>query len=169
MVTRSKPSPNRGQRVTLKNLDTPVTLSWFWRRHQDTGEREQHFVVATEALSGAYIVRLGKRRWAIEACFKVLKHQFGWDAFGAGTLLGMYRWWILAFISYLLSHWQALAHEASPIDWQQAAHGSPETNSFLRRFWRAFYTIWKIFEPYWQNWVSLSALIVSLSQYETGF
>ena len=117
-----KTIPNRGQRVTLKNLDTPVTLSWFWRRHQDTGEREQHFVVATEALSGAYIVRLGKRRWAIEACFKVLKHQFGWDAFGAGTLLGMYRWWILAFISYLLSHWQALAHEASPIDWQQAAH-----------------------------------------------
>ena len=112
----------RGQRVTLKDLDIPVTLSWFWRKHEDTGAREQHFVVATEALSGTYIVRLGKRRWAIEACFKVLKHQFGWDAFGVGTLLGMYRWWILAFISYLLSHWQALDSEASPIDWQQAAH-----------------------------------------------
>lgn len=56
--------------------------------------RKRHFVVATEALSGACIVRLGKRRWAIKACFKVLKHQFGWDAFGQGTLLGMYRWWI---------------------------------------------------------------------------
>ena len=72
----------RGQRVTLKDLDIPVTLSWFWRKHENTGTREPHFVVATEALSGAYIVRLGKRRWAIEACFKVLKHQFGWDAFG---------------------------------------------------------------------------------------
>lgn len=112
----------RGQRVTLKDLDTPVTLSWFWRKHEDTGEREQHFVVATEVLSGAYIVRLGKRRWVIEACFKVLKHQFGWDAFGQGTPLGMYRWWILTFISYLLAHWQFLASEQTTLDWQQAAH-----------------------------------------------
>ena len=68
----------RGQRVPLKDLDTPVTLAWFWRQHENTGTRRQHFVVATEALSGAYLVRLGKRRWAIEGCFKVLKHQFGW-------------------------------------------------------------------------------------------
>ncbi|MEM1311225.1 MAG: hypothetical protein AAF722_07750 [Cyanobacteria bacterium P01_C01_bin.70] len=52
----------RGQQVTLKDLDTPVTLAWFWRKHEETGERRQHFVVATEALSGAYRVRLGKRR-----------------------------------------------------------------------------------------------------------
>ena len=112
----------RGQRVTLKDLDIPVTLSWFWRKHENTGTREPHFVVATEALSGAYIVRLGKRRWAIEACFKVLKHQFGWDAFGQGTLLGMYRWWILAFISYLLAHGQFLASEQTTLDWQQVAY-----------------------------------------------
>ena len=112
----------RGQSVTLKDLDTPVTLSWFWRKHEDTGAREPHFVVATEALSGAYIVRLGKRRWTIEACFKVLKHQFGWDAFGQGTRLGMYRWWILTFISDLLAHWQFLASEQTTLDWQQAAH-----------------------------------------------
>lgn len=112
----------RGQRVTLKDLERPVTLSWFWRKHEDTGVREQHFVVATEALSGAYIVRLGKRRWAIEACFKVLKHQFGWDAFGQGTRLGMYRWWILSFISYLLAHWQFLAFQQTTLDWQQVAH-----------------------------------------------
>jgi len=112
----------RGEPVILKDLDTPVTLSWFWRKHEDTGERQQHFVVATEALSGAYLVRLGKRRWAIEACFKVLKHQFGWDAFGQGTQLGMYRWWLLVFISYLLAHWQFLASQPSVLDWQQAAH-----------------------------------------------
>ena len=116
-----KTIPQRGQRVTLNHLDTPVTLSWFWRRHEETGERRQHFVVATERLSGGYLVRLGKRRWAIEACFKVLKHQFGWDAFGQGTPLGMYRWWILAFISYLLAHWQFLASEQSSLDWQYAA------------------------------------------------
>ncbi len=112
----------RGQRVTLKDLELPVTLSWFWRKHDDTGERERHFVVATEVLSGGYIVRLGKRRWAIEACFKVLKHQFGWDAFGQGTRLGMYRGWILAFISYLLAHWQFLASKQTTLDGQQAAH-----------------------------------------------
>ena len=112
----------RGQQVTLKDLAAPVTLSWFWRKQEETGERKQHFVVATEALSGAYLVRLGKRRWAIEACFKVLKHQFGWDAFGQGTRLGMYRWWLLTFISYLLAHWQFLASQQTHLDWQQAAH-----------------------------------------------
>ena len=112
----------RGQRVTLKALDIPVTLSWFWRKHEDTGAREQHFVVATEALSEAYIVRLGKRRWAIEACFKGLKHQFGWNAFGQGTRLGMSRWWILAFLNVLLAHWQFLASEQTILDGQQAAH-----------------------------------------------
>lgn len=116
-----KAVPQRGQRVKLKDLDVPLTLSWFWRKHEDTGERVQHFVVATEALSGAYIVRLGKRRWAIEACFKALKHQFGWDCFGQGTRLGMYRWWILAFISYLLAHWQFLVSKKTTLDWQKAA------------------------------------------------
>jgi hypothetical protein len=43
----------RGQPVLLKDLDTPVTLSWFWCKHEDTGERQPHFVVATETLSGA--------------------------------------------------------------------------------------------------------------------
>ena len=34
----------------------------------------------------------------------------------------MYHWWILAFISYLLAHWQFLASEQTTLDWQQAAH-----------------------------------------------
>lgn len=113
--------PERGQRVQLKGLENWVSVSWFWRNHETTGQREQHFVVSTEPLSGAYIVRLGKRRWAIEACFKTLKHQFGWDCFGQGTRLGMYRWWILSLISYLLTHWHFLASEQPLLDWQQAA------------------------------------------------
>ena len=96
-------------------------MSWFWRTHEDTGQRDQHFVVATEALSGAYLVRLGKRRWQIEACFKTLKHRFGWDCFGSGTRLGMYRWWLLAVVGYLLAHWQFLASGEATLDWQAAA------------------------------------------------
>jgi len=116
----------RGQVVSLKDLDIPVAVSWFWRRQEESGAREQHFIVATEALSGPYLVRLGKRRWAIEACFKTLKHQFGWDCFGQGTLKGMYRWWILAFISYLLTHWHCLDSQQTTLDWQQAAHQARE-------------------------------------------
>ena len=48
----------RGHTVTLKVLSIPVTVSWFWRRHEETGQRERHFVVATEAFSEAYLVRL---------------------------------------------------------------------------------------------------------------
>jgi hypothetical protein len=112
---------HRGERVQLTDLDIPVTLSWFWRKHEETGVREQHFVVATESLSGAYLIRLGKLRWRIEACFKTLKHCFGWDCFGASTRLGMYRWWLLVLVSYLLAHWQFLASESPRLDWQAVA------------------------------------------------
>jgi hypothetical protein len=50
----------RGQVVTLKDLNIPVTVSWFWRRLEETGTREQHFIVATEALSGAHRRSPGK-------------------------------------------------------------------------------------------------------------
>ena len=116
----------RGEVVHLVGLDTPVTLSWFWRKHEDTGERDQHFVISTESLSGAYIIRLGKLRWRIEACFKTLKHRFGWDCFGQGTQLGMYRWWILTFISFLLVHWQFLESGQPTLDWQEAAQQARE-------------------------------------------
>ena len=111
----------RGERVYLKGLDTPVSLSWFWCKHEDKGTREKHFVVATEALSGSYIVRLGKLRWSIEACFKTLKHRFGWAKFGAGTKKGMYRWWIVCWLSFLLAHWQHLSSGEQTLDWQKAA------------------------------------------------
>ena len=111
----------RGERVKLNELDVGVTLSWFWRQHEDTGQREQHFVVATEVLSGGYIIRLGKLRWTIEACFKTLKHRFGWAHFGQGTLLGMYRWWVLSLISFLLAHCQFLSSGETTLDWERAA------------------------------------------------
>ena len=116
----------RGERVELNGLDTSVTLSWFWRKHEDTGKREQHFVVATEVLSGAYIIRLGKLRWAIEACFKTLKHRFGWADFGQGTQLGMYRWWVLCWISFLLAHWHFLSSGERVLNWEKAAQQARE-------------------------------------------
>lgn len=111
----------RGERVYLKDLDPPVRLSWFWCKHQNKGTRDQHFVVSTESLSGAYMVRLGKLRWSIEACFKTLKHRFGWAKFGAGTKKGMYRWWILCWLSFLLAHGQHLSSGEQRLDWQKAA------------------------------------------------
>ena len=118
---------SRGERVELVDLEITVTLSWFWRKHEDTGERDQHFVVATEGLSGAYLIRLGKLRWTIEACFKTLKHRFGWAHFGQGTQLGMYRWWVLCWISFLLAHWQFLNSDDKTLDWQKVAQQARET------------------------------------------
>lgn len=116
----------RGEQVKLVDLDVPVTLSWFWLKHEDTDKREQHFVVATEVLSGAYIVRLGKLRWTIEACFKTLKHRFGWTCFGQGTQLGMYRWWFFSLLSFVVAHWQFLCSGETKLDWQKAAQQARE-------------------------------------------
>jgi hypothetical protein len=34
---------------------------------------------------GVYLVRLGRKRWAIEGFFKTVKHQFGLHCFGQST------------------------------------------------------------------------------------
>ncbi len=94
----------RGLLVQLQDLDYPLTLSWFWLKRAD-GKRELRFVVSTYPYSGVYLVRLGKKRWAIEGFFKTVKHQFALHCFGQNTKLGVYRWLILSLISYLLAHW----------------------------------------------------------------
>ena len=38
----------------------------------------------------------------------------------------MYRWWILAFISYLLTHWISLGSQQTTLDWQQGRPSSRE-------------------------------------------
>jgi hypothetical protein len=40
----------------------------------------------------------------------VLKYQFGLASFGQQKLLGVYRWLILSFISFVLTHWVYLCH-----------------------------------------------------------
>jgi hypothetical protein len=66
----------RGQQVHLVGITYPVTVSWFWLKRAD-GKRELRFVVSTHSYSGVYLVRLGRKRWAIEGFFKTIKHRFG--------------------------------------------------------------------------------------------
>lgn len=94
----------RGLQVRLSGLDYPLTVSWFWLKRAD-GKRELRFVGSTHPYSGTYLVRLGRKRWAIETFFKTAKHQFGLHCFGQGTKLGVYRWLMLSLIAYVLAHW----------------------------------------------------------------
>ncbi|MDJ0844906.1 hypothetical protein [Crocosphaera sp.] len=69
-------------------------------------------------MKGKTITRWGKYRWQIavrpravvrrkgtrtktEGFFKTAKHQFSLHRFGQKTLLGVYRWLILSFLSYM--------------------------------------------------------------------
>jgi hypothetical protein len=94
----------RGQQVLIEGISFPLTVSWFWLKRADK-KRELRFVVSTHPYSGVYLIRLGRKRWAIEGFFKTIKHRFGMHCFGQSTQLGVYRWLILALIAYLLAHW----------------------------------------------------------------
>ncbi len=110
----------RGLQVYLKDIDYPLTLSWFWLKRADN-KRELRFVAATHPYSGTYLVRLGRKRWAIEGFFKTAKHQFGLHCFGQGTKLGVYRWLILSLIAYLLAHWIDLWAWPPILNWKATA------------------------------------------------
>jgi len=108
---------NRGVQVYLKELDYPLTVSWFWLKRTDN-KRELRFVVSTHPYSGAYLVRLGRKRWMIEGFFKTVKHQFGLHCFGQSTKLGVYRWLLLSLIAYLLAHWVAFWACPTVLHWK---------------------------------------------------
>jgi hypothetical protein len=60
--------------------------------------------------------------------FKTAKHRFGLHRFGQGTLLGMYRWFILSFTAFLIAHWTFLFTLHDPIpDWGEAAQKALES------------------------------------------
>jgi len=60
--------------------------------------------------------------------FKTAKHRFGLHRFGQGTLLGIYRWFILSFTAYLMAHWTYLATQHSLLpDWGKAAQTALES------------------------------------------
>jgi hypothetical protein len=110
----------RGCQVRLVGFDYPLTISWFWLKRAE-GKRELRFVASTYPYSGAYLVRLGRRRWAIEGFFKTVKHRFGFHRFGQSTRLGVYRWLILSLIAYLLAHWIDRWSLPPILDWKAAA------------------------------------------------
>lgn len=107
----------RGLQVFLKDVDYPLTVSWFWLKRADN-KPELRFVASTHPYSGTYLVRLGRKRWAIEGFFKTAKHQFGLHCFGQSTKLGVYRWLILSLIAYLLAHWVDLWAWPPGLDWK---------------------------------------------------
>lgn len=82
----------RGQQVKLEGVSHPLTLSWFWLKRAQ-GKRELRFVVSNHPYSGVYLVRLGRKRWAIEGFFKTAKHRFGLHRFGQSTRLGCTVGW----------------------------------------------------------------------------
>ena len=110
----------RGQQVFIEGISFPLTVSWFWLKRADK-KRELRFVVSTYPYSGVYLIRLGRKRWAIEGFFKTIKHRFGMHCFGQSTQLGVYRWLLLALIAYLLAHW--IDQWALPpfLDWKVAS------------------------------------------------
>ena len=110
----------RGLQVYLHGLDYPLTVSWFWLKRADN-KRELRFVASTHPYSGVYLVRLGRKRWAIEGFFKTAKHQFGLHCFGQGTKIGVYRWLILSLIAYLLAHWVDLWAWPPVLHWKATA------------------------------------------------
>lgn len=110
----------RGQQVYLNGLDLPVFLSWVWLKRD--GKRVQRFVISTKPMKGKTIARWGKRRWQIEGFFKTVKHCFSLHRFGQKTLLGVYRWLIFSFISYLLAYWVYLhLGNYDSLDWFDSA------------------------------------------------
>ncbi len=116
----------RGLQVYLKDIDYPLTVSWFWLKRAD-GQRELRFVASTYPYSGVYLVRLGRKRWAIEGFFKTAKHQFGLHCFGQGTQLGVYRWLILSLIAYLLAHWIDQWTWPPVLDWKATCRLAQKT------------------------------------------
>jgi hypothetical protein len=122
----------RGQQLHLKDIPFPLTVSWFWLKRQGKPP-ELRFVASTHPYSGAYLIRLGRKRWAIEGFFKTIKHRFGWHCFGQSTKLGVYRWLLLALIAYVLAYWIFRGEGLSTLDWRQLCHFTLQSlfSSFL--------------------------------------
>jgi hypothetical protein len=126
----------RGQQLHLKGIPFPLTVSWFWLKRQGSPP-ELRFVASTHPYSGAYLIQLGRKRWAIEGFFKTIKHRFGWQCFGQSTKLGVYRWLVLALIAYLFAYWIYQGEGLSTLDWRQLAQFTLES-LFCSFLWAKF-------------------------------
>jgi hypothetical protein len=88
-------------------------------------EPEQRFVMSNLDLGGKYLARVGKRRWRIEAFFKTIKGRFGLERFAQHSKQGIFRWWCLSGLAFLLCHLQDLSLPVRPpgtwADWGNLA------------------------------------------------
>jgi len=84
-------------------------VSWYYLK-RDKGKLEKRFVLSTRAIK-ASTLRWWGAQMADRGWFKlqsIVLHRFG-----QGTLLGIYRWFILSFTAYLMAHWTYLATQHS--------------------------------------------------------
>ncbi len=115
----------KGQQVRLDGFDSPVTISWLYLKRN--GKLEKRFVLSTRPLKASTITWWGRRRWSIEGFFKTSKHRFGLHRFGQQSLQGVYRWFILSWICFVLAHWVYLSTGSCQLpDWGAAATATLE-------------------------------------------
>jgi hypothetical protein len=111
------------QKVRPTGLGFPVWATRFRLKGMKGKAGQWRHVVSTRPLSGKMIQRWGKRRWAIEAFFKTIKHRFGLHCFGQATRLGVYRWFLFCLLAFTLAyqaHTQQQPEQPWP-DWQAAS------------------------------------------------
>ncbi len=111
----------QGRALWLQGLPFPVWAASFYLRHPE-GKVEKRFVVSTEPMKPPALVRWGRRRWKIEAFFKVMKQRFGLGRFGQKSRVGVYRFLLLSFLAFLLSQlMEPLPPTGEDPDWGRRA------------------------------------------------
>lgn len=105
----------QGGVLMLNGCSVPVYVARYKLWHKK-GTFEWRYVLSTVGAEAKTIIRHGKRRWRIEAFFKTMKSRFGLDQFGQRTLTGVLRFFLIAFIAYLLTFWTSppLGDEENP-------------------------------------------------------
>ena len=117
-----------GQQIHLKDLPFPVSVAHYYFK-KDDGKYLKRYVIFTKQLKPSTLVWWGKRRWQIEGFFKTIKDRFSLDCFGQETKLGVYRWLILSFISFVLAYWTYGLERATgtQLNWTITARKTLET------------------------------------------
>ena len=92
-----------GQQIYLVDLPFPVSVAHYYFK-QDNGKYLKRYVICTKQLKASTLVWWGKKRWQIEGFFKTIKHRFSLHCFGQETKLGVDRWLILSFLSFVLAY-----------------------------------------------------------------
>jgi Transposase DDE domain len=99
----------QGEYVKLKGLELPLWTAHFTLpRHEK--DPEVRYGVATFQATARHLIKVGKKRFKIEGFFKTIKHTFSLHRFGQRTRMGAYRFLVLSFFAFILSHLQHLAH-----------------------------------------------------------